>query len=62
MIKIFRTIRKKLLEQGKTANCLKYAIDEIVNYPVRDNIRVAKNRKVKQRAFRPARPADGYAT
>lgn len=30
MIKLFRTIRKKLLEQGKTANYFKYAIGEIV--------------------------------
>lgn len=30
MIKLFRNIRKKLLEQGKTANYLKYAIGEIV--------------------------------
>ncbi|MGZ0016358.1 DUF6090 family protein [Yeosuana sp. AK3] len=30
MIKFFRKIRKKLLEQGKTSNYLKYAIGEIV--------------------------------
>jgi hypothetical protein len=30
MIKLFRNIRKKLLEQGKTTNYLKYAIGEIV--------------------------------
>lgn len=30
MIKLFRNIRKKLLEQGKTVNYLKYAIGEIV--------------------------------
>ncbi|PIY12573.1 MAG: hypothetical protein COZ17_03190 [Flavobacteriaceae bacterium CG_4_10_14_3_um_filter_33_47] len=30
MIKFFRKIRKKLLEQGKTANYLKYAIGEII--------------------------------
>ncbi|PKP13035.1 MAG: hypothetical protein CVU08_07500 [Bacteroidetes bacterium HGW-Bacteroidetes-3] len=30
MIKLFRNIRKKLVEQGKTANYLKYAIGEIV--------------------------------
>ena len=30
MIKLFRNIRKKLLEQGKTANYLKYAIGEII--------------------------------
>jgi hypothetical protein len=30
MIKFFRSIRKKLIEQGKTANYLKYAIGEIV--------------------------------
>jgi len=30
MIKLFRNIRKKLLEQGKTANYIKYAIGEIV--------------------------------
>ena len=30
MIKFFRTIRKKLLAEGKTANYLKYAIGEIV--------------------------------
>jgi len=30
MIKFFRNIRKKLLEQGKTTNYLKYAIGEIV--------------------------------
>jgi len=31
MIKLFRDIRKKLLQEGKTANYLKYAIGEIVN-------------------------------
>ncbi|MGZ0016362.1 hypothetical protein [Yeosuana sp. AK3] len=30
MIKFFRKIRKKLIEQGKTANYLKYAIGEII--------------------------------
>jgi len=30
MIKFFRNIRQKLLEQGKTSNYLKYAIGEIV--------------------------------
>lgn len=30
MIKFFRNIRKKLLEQGKTTNYLKYAIGEII--------------------------------
>ncbi len=30
MIKIFRNIRKKLADQGKTANYLKYAIGEII--------------------------------
>ena len=30
MIKLFRNIRKKLLEQGKTTNYLKYAIGEII--------------------------------
>ena len=30
MIKIFRNIRKKLLEQGKTASYIKYAIGEII--------------------------------
>jgi hypothetical protein len=30
MLKLFRNIRKKLLEQGKNANYLKYAIGEIV--------------------------------
>ena len=30
MLKFFRTIRKKLIEQGKTANYLKYAIGEII--------------------------------
>ena len=30
MIKLFRNIRKKLVEQGKTTNYLKYAIGEIV--------------------------------
>jgi len=30
MIKFFRNIRKKLLQQGKTSNYLKYAIGEIV--------------------------------
>lgn len=30
MIKLFRNIRKKLVEQGKTANYLKYAIGEIL--------------------------------
>ena len=30
MIKFFRSIRKKLIEQGKTVNYLKYAIGEII--------------------------------
>jgi len=30
MIKFFRNIRKKILEQGKTTNYLKYAFGEIV--------------------------------
>lgn len=30
MIKFFRTIRKKLIEQGKTVSYLKYAIGEIL--------------------------------
>jgi hypothetical protein len=30
MIKLFRNIRKKLLQEGKTANYFKYAIGEIV--------------------------------
>lgn len=30
MIKLFRNIRKKLIEQGKTTNYLKYAIGEII--------------------------------
>ena len=30
MIKIFRNIRKKLIEQVKTANYIKYAIGEII--------------------------------
>jgi hypothetical protein len=30
MIKFFREIRKKLIEQGKTGNYLKYATGEIV--------------------------------
>lgn len=30
MIKLFRDIRKKLLQEGKTANYLKYAIGEII--------------------------------
>lgn len=30
MIKFFLPIRKKLLEEGKTSNYLKYAIDEIL--------------------------------
>jgi len=30
MLKLFRNIRKKLLQEGKTANYLKYAIGEIV--------------------------------
>ncbi len=30
MIKFFRNIRKSLINQGKTANYLKYAIGEIV--------------------------------
>jgi hypothetical protein len=53
MIKLFRNIRQKLLQEGppagragKTAGYLKYAIGEIVPVhgyccPVRDNIRVA---------------------
>ena len=60
MIKLFRNIRKKLLEQGKTANYLKYAIGEIVLVvigktilcPVRDNIRVAIFMNQNPRAFR----------
>ncbi|PKP10191.1 MAG: hypothetical protein CVU08_13820 [Bacteroidetes bacterium HGW-Bacteroidetes-3] len=60
MIKLFRNIRKKLLEQGKTANYLKYAIGEIVLVviyktilcPVRDNIWEAINIKQNPRAFR----------
>ena len=31
MIKFFKTIRKNLLTEGKTANYLKYAIGEIVS-------------------------------
>ena len=63
MIKFFRKIRKKLLEQGKTSNYLKYAIGEIVLVvinitilcPVRDNLSVARiNTKLNSRAFRPA--------
>ena len=30
MIKLFRNIRKNLINEGKTANYLKYAIGEIV--------------------------------
>ncbi|CAM4127505.1 DUF6090 family protein [Gillisia limnaea] len=30
MIKFFRNIRKKLIEQGKTTKYLKYAIGEII--------------------------------
>jgi len=30
MIKLFRNIRKQLLNQGKTTNYLKYAVGEIV--------------------------------
>lgn len=52
MIKRFRNIRKKLTEQGKTSNYLKYAIGEIMNSPVRDNIRVALFMKHNPRAFR----------
>ncbi|PKP13030.1 MAG: hypothetical protein CVU08_07465 [Bacteroidetes bacterium HGW-Bacteroidetes-3] len=60
MIKLFRNIRKKLLEQGKIANYFKYAIGEIVLVvigktilcPVRDSIRVALQMKQNLRAFR----------
>ena len=60
MIKLFRNIRKKLLEQGKIANYFKYAIGEIVLVvigktilcPVRDNIRVAIFMKQNPRAVR----------
>ena len=63
MIKLFRNIRQKLIEQGKTSNYLKYAIGEIVLVvinntvlcPVRDNLLVARNNtKSNPRAFRPA--------
>ena len=62
MIKFFRNIRQKLIEQGKTSNYLKYAIGEIVLVainkkalcPVRDNILVAEYKKIIRRAFRPA--------
>ena len=63
MIKFFRNIRKKILEQGKTTNYLKYAFGEIVLVvinitilcPVRDNLSVARiNTKLNSRAFRPA--------
>jgi len=63
MIKFFRNIRQKLIEQGKTSNYLKYAIGEIVLVvinitilcPVRDNLSVARiNTKLNSRAFRPA--------
>jgi len=63
MIKSFRNIRQKLIEQGKTSNYLKYAIGEIVLVvinitilcPVRDNLSVARiNTKLNSRAFRPA--------
>jgi len=30
MLRFFRHVRKKLIEQGKTANYLKYAIGEII--------------------------------
>ena len=62
MIKLFRNIRQKLIEQGKTSNYLKYAIGEIVLVainkkalcPVRDTLLVAEYKKIIQRAFRPA--------
>ena len=63
MLKFFRKIRKKLIEQGKIGNYLKYAIGEIVLVvinntvlcPVRDNLLVARNNtKSNPRAFRPA--------
>jgi hypothetical protein len=48
MIKLFRNIRKKPLQEGKTTNYLKYVIGEIVLlvidkmilYPIRDNLLV----------------------
>ncbi|MGM5469886.1 hypothetical protein ACS386_06380 [Flavobacteriaceae bacterium LMO-SS05] len=52
MIKFFRNIRQKLLEQGKTTNYLKYALCEIIKRPIRDYISVANCRIVNQRAFR----------
>ncbi len=62
MIKLFRNIRKNLLNEGKTSNYLKYAIGEIVLVainkkalcPVRDTLLVAEYKKIIQRAFRPA--------
>lgn len=50
MIKIFRNIRQKLLNEGKTTKYFKYAIGEIVlvvinktdSCPVRDNLSVAR--------------------
>ena len=62
MIKFFRKIRYNLMEQNKTGKLafakvsagryFKYAIGEIVTCPIRDNILVATNREVNQRAFR----------
>jgi len=62
MIKLFRNIRKNLLNEGKTSKYLKYAIGEIVLVainkkalcPVRDTLLVAEYKKIIQRAFRPA--------
>jgi hypothetical protein len=60
MIKLFRNIRKTLLEKGKTTSYLKYAIGEIVlivigilkTRPVRDEIWVETNKNEPiQRAF-----------
>ncbi len=61
MIKLFRKIRKKRIEQGKTANYLKYTIGDIllgviadnILCPFRDNMLVDIIRtKIKARAFR----------
>ncbi|MGM5469881.1 hypothetical protein ACS386_06355 [Flavobacteriaceae bacterium LMO-SS05] len=62
MIKLFRNIRKDLLNKGKTTNLtsekssvgtyLKYAMDEIIKCPIRDCISVTNNRIVNQHAYR----------
>ncbi len=61
MIKFFRTIRKKLIEQSKVRNYFFYAISEIllvvinktILCPVRDNLLVdRKHTTSNPRAFR----------